>query len=97
MEQVQADIVEIKAQITAQVEAQTARFMEVLANMTKGQEELRALVEKTHEEQRREGLLSENYSVGQFLNPADNPFDETHVPPPRPPPQPHFVTRNIQK
>lgn len=99
MEQIQADIAEMKAQMAAhmaaRMEEQTNRFMEVLANVTKNQEDLRALVEKTREEQRRGGLLSENYSVGQFLQDlVDSPEDEAHVPP-HPPPQPHFITRNI--
>lgn len=54
MEQIQADIAEMKeqmaAQMAAQMEAQTNRFMEILANVTKGKEDLRALVEKTREE-----------------------------------------------
>lgn len=94
MEQAQASIEEMKAQMAAQMEKQTNRFMEVLANVTKGQEDLRALVEKTREEQRRGGLLSENYSAGQFLHDlVDNPEDEAHVTP-HPPPQPNFITRN---
>lgn len=50
------------------------------------------MVEKTREEQRQGGLLSENYSAGQFLQ--DFEQEEAHVPP-HPPPQPHFITRNI--
>lgn len=96
MEQIQADIAKMKeqmaAQMAAQMEAQTNWFMEILANVTKGQEDLRALVEKTREEQRHEGLLSENYSAGQYL-PGWEP-EEAHAPP-HPPPQPHFITRNM--
>lgn len=95
MEQAQARMEEMKAQMAAQMEEQTNRFMEVLASVTKGQEDLRALVEKTREEQRRGGLLSENYSASQFLQDlVGSPEDEAHVPP-HPPPQPNFITRNI--
>lgn len=44
MEQAQASMEEMKAQMAAQMEEQTNRFMEVLASVTKGQEDLRALV-----------------------------------------------------
>lgn len=106
MEQIQADMAEMRDQITTQMNAQMTRFMEVITNVTKGQEELRALVEKTREEQGQHELLSDDFSAGQTLqNPIENPFgtdtpDHVYqhiVPPPPPPPrQPHIIIGNVQ-
>lgn len=74
------------------------RFMEVITNVSRGQEELRALVERTREEQGQHELQFEDVSVGQpRQNPVVNPFGANHhdpqnhayqhpVPPPPPPP-----------
>lgn len=45
------------------MDTKMAQFMEVIANVSHGQEELRALVEKSHEERPEFG--HEDISVGQ--------------------------------
>lgn len=70
-----------------------AQFMEVIANVSHGQEELRALVERPREETERPVFVYENISVAQvYRGPAVNldPHANVHqyqgFPPPPPPP-----------
>lgn len=65
MEQVQEDMAEMREQLTAQINGQMTRFLEVITNVTRGQEELRALVEIPREEQGQHELQFEDISVGQ--------------------------------
>src|ERR1044072_7975090 len=60
MEQLQAGMDAMKAQI----EAQRTQFMEVITNMKQGQQELRALVERTQSEEGRRNPF-DDASVGQ--------------------------------
>src|ERR1043165_237646 len=60
MEQLQAEMAVMKAQI----EAQMTQFMEVITNMNQGQQELRALVERSHPEDDRRNPF-DDASVGQ--------------------------------
>ena len=99
MEQLQADMAAMKAQM----EAQMAQFMEVITNMNQGQQELRALVERTRSEDGRRNQF-DDASVGQprvEVNIADLGVNDhlrgpgAHVtgrfpPPPPAPPQGQF-------
>ena len=60
MEQLQADMAAMKAQM----EAQMTQFMEVITNMNQGQQELRALVERSHPEDNHRNPF-DDASVGQ--------------------------------
>src|ERR1043165_9629213 len=60
MEQLQAKVAAMKAQM----EAQMTQFMEVITNMNRGQQELRALVERSHPEDDRRNPF-DDASVGQ--------------------------------
>src|ERR1044072_4871622 len=60
MEQLQADMAAMKAQM----EAQMTQFMEVITNMNQGQQELRALVERSRLEDDRCNLF-DDASMGQ--------------------------------
>lgn len=59
MEQLQAELAEMKTQMDAKM----AQFMTVIENMSRGQEELRALVERSAEE--KYGFGYEEFSAGQ--------------------------------
>src|SRR4051812_5905229 len=47
MEQIQEQLAEMRAQLREQINAQMAQFMEALVNVTKGQDDLRVLVENS--------------------------------------------------
>src|SRR3954467_13547193 len=47
MEQIQEQMAEMRAQLTEEMNAQMAQFMEALANVTKRQDDLRVLVENS--------------------------------------------------
>src|ERR1043165_4660146 len=57
MEQLQADMAAMKAQM----EAQMTQFMEVITNMNQGQQELRALVERSRLEDGRRNQFDDAY------------------------------------
>src|ERR1043165_10156098 len=67
MEQLQADMAAMKAQM----EVQMTQFMEVVTNMNQGQQELRALVERTRSEDGRRNPF-DDASVGQPRVEANN-------------------------
>lgn len=99
MEQLQAELAEMKAQMDARM----TQFMTVIENMSRGQEELRALVERSAEE--KYGFDFEDISAGQtrpdqaVVNPDGN-LHPRNVPPPPPPPShgqgPHVIPGNAQ-
>ena len=86
MEQIQAELADMRTQMTNQM----PQFMEVITNMTRNQEELRALVEQPRVARAGGELMFEDISVGQpcpnvdlnvngqhpngFQNSTDNPF-----------------------
>lgn len=97
MEQIQAELAEMRAQMDAKM----AQFMTVIENVSRGQAELRALVEKSTEE--RFGFDFEDISVGQarqdqaVVNPNGNQHSRNFPPPPLPQGQgPHFIPGNAQ-
>lgn len=101
MEQVQADMAEIRNQLTAQMNAHMAQFMEALANVAKGQEELRALVENSRRNDNDVGLFDDiSGRVDQnkqepTVQPRYNPFGDgifrVNQGPFPPPPPSHLI------
>lgn len=99
MEQLQAELAEMRAQMDARM----AQFMMVIKNVSRGQEELRALVERSTEE--KYGFDFEDISAGQsrpdldVVNPDGNQHPRNAPPPPPPPPHgqgPHVIPGNVR-
>src|SRR3954462_733905 len=62
MEQIQEQMAEMRAQLAEQMNAQMTQFMEALANVTRGQEDLRVFVEnswRTENDGRQYGLFDD--------------------------------------
>lgn len=97
MEQLQAELAKMKAQMDAKM----TQFMTVIENVSRGQAELRALVEKFAEE--KYGFDFEDISVGQtrpdqvVVNPDGNQHPRNFPPPPPLHGQgPHVIPGNAQ-
>lgn len=61
MDQIQANIEEMRNQMDVRM----AQFVEVITNVTRNQEELRALMERPHVENEQPELIFEDVSVGR--------------------------------
>ncbi|XP_058775543.1 uncharacterized protein LOC131649802 [Vicia villosa] len=98
MEQIQEPMAEMRAQLTKQMNAQMAQFMEELANVTRGQEDLRVLVENSRRTENYghqyglfdnvSGRIDDHRDENEFRRPhyvAYNPFNQNQGFPPPPP------------
>lgn len=80
MDQIQANIDEMRNQMDARM----TQFVEAITNVTRNQEELRALVERPHVENEQPELMFEDVSVGQprpnvAMNFAGPNFNDQHA------------------
>lgn len=80
MDQFQANLEEMRNQMDARM----AQFMEVITNVSRNQEELRALVERPLVETERPELMFEDVSMGQprpniAVNFAGPNFNDQHA------------------
>ncbi|XP_058784596.1 uncharacterized protein LOC131659422 [Vicia villosa] len=98
MEQIQEQMAEMRAQLTEQMNTQMTQFMEALANVTRGQEDLRVLVENSRRTENDggqyglyddvSGRIENNHDENEFRQPAHvpyNPFNQNQGFPPPPP------------
>ncbi|XP_058722923.1 uncharacterized protein LOC131594738 [Vicia villosa] len=96
MEQIQEQMAEMRAQLTEQMNAQMAQFMEALTNVTKGQDDLRVLVENSRRVENGghsrlfddvSGRIDDHHDPNEFdrLGGHYNPFNQNHGFPPPPP------------
>ncbi|XP_058782811.1 uncharacterized protein LOC131657417 [Vicia villosa] len=87
---------EMRAQLTEQMNAQMAQFMEALTNVTKGQDDLRVLVENSRRVENGEhqgpfddvsGRIDDHHDPNEFDHVGGhyNPFNQHHGFPPPPP------------
>src|SRR3954462_4355406 len=94
MEQIQEQMAEMRVQLTEQINAQMAQFMEALVNVTKGQDDLRVLVENSRRVENGghsrlfddvSGRIDDHHDPNEFdrLGGQYNPFNQNHgFPPP---------------
>ncbi|XP_058764272.1 uncharacterized protein LOC131637685 [Vicia villosa] len=98
MEQIQEKMAEMQTQLTEQMNVHMIQFMEALANITRGQEDLRVLVEnarRTENDGQQYGLfddvsgrIDDHHDENEFRRPhyvAYNPFNQNQSFPPPPP------------
>ncbi|XP_058725809.1 uncharacterized protein LOC131597113 [Vicia villosa] len=96
MEQIQEQMAQMRAQLTEQMNAQMAQFMEALTNVTKGQDDLRVLVENSRRVDNGghsrlfddvSGRIDDHHDPNEFdrLGGHYNPFNQNHGFPPPPP------------
>ncbi|XP_058729317.1 uncharacterized protein LOC131601500 isoform X2 [Vicia villosa] len=98
MEQIQEQMAEMRAQLMEQMNTQMTQFMEALANVTRGQEDLRVLVENSRRTENVggqyglyddvSGRIENNHDENEFRQPAHvpyNPFNQNQGFPPPPP------------
>ena len=77
MEQIQAEMAEMRTQLTNQMNAQMAQFMEALTNVTRGQQELRNFVENPRQVGNPGGNLGGNQ--GRLFDDVSGRIDMNHV------------------
>ncbi|XP_058759650.1 uncharacterized protein LOC131632957 [Vicia villosa] len=95
MEQIPEQMAEMRAQLTEQMNAQMAQFMEALTNVTKGQDDLRVLIENSRRNENGghrglfddvSGRIDDHRDPNEFDHVGGhyNPFNQHHGFPPPP-------------